>query len=59
MANLIRWRGEVRGEGRKQGAVQQRCARVHALPAFAAYRLCLPVRPADTATCKRFADLAQ
>jgi hypothetical protein len=47
------------GEGGEQRAVQQRCAREQALPAFAAYRLCLPVRPADTATYKRFADLAQ
>jgi hypothetical protein len=46
------------GEGREQRAVQQRCAREQALPAFAAYLLCLPVRPADTATYKRFADLA-
>jgi hypothetical protein len=47
------------GGGGEQRAVQQRCAREQALPAFAAYRLCLPVRPADTATYKRFADLAQ
>jgi hypothetical protein len=36
----------------------KRCAREQALPAFAAYRRCLPVRPADTATYKPFADLA-
>jgi hypothetical protein len=39
--------------------VQQRCAREQALPAFAAYRLWPPARPADTATYKRFAYLAQ
>jgi hypothetical protein len=45
-------------EEEEQRAVQRRCAREQALPAFAAYRLCLSVRPADTATYKRFADLA-
>jgi hypothetical protein len=50
--------GEACGEERER-AVQQRYAREQALPAFAAYRFCLPVRPADTATYKRFAHLEQ
>jgi hypothetical protein len=59
VASLTGWRGDVRGEEEEKRVVQQRCAREQALPAFAAYRLCLPVRPADTATYKRFTDLAQ